>query len=63
MLITQNGEAKPVVMDVHSCEQQQRTLALIKLLALGNKDIEQDAVRSAEEVFAELDKDDCCLIR
>jgi len=58
MLITQNGEAKLVVMDVRSYEEYEQTLAMLKLLALGNKDIEQGAVRSAEEVFAELDKDD-----
>ena len=37
MLITQNGEAKPVVMDVRSFEEQEETLALLKILALGNR--------------------------
>lgn len=58
MLITQNGEARLVVMDVRSYEEQEQTLALLKLLALGNRDIDQGNFRAAEEVFAELDKSD-----
>ncbi len=55
MLITQNGEAKLVVMDVKSFEEQEETLALLKILALGNREIEQGKFRDAEDVFAELD--------
>ena len=58
MLITQNGEAKLVVMDVKSYEEQEETLALLKILALGNREIEQGKFRDAEEVFSELDKAD-----
>ena len=57
MLITQNGEAKLVVMDVRSYEDHQETLALLKLLALGNREIEQGRFRPAADVFAEMDKD------
>ena len=57
MLITQNGEAKLVVMDVRSYEQQEETLALLKILAMGNREIEQGHFRDAEDVFAELDAD------
>ena len=56
MLITQNGEAKLVVMDVKSYEEQAETLALLKILALGNREIEQGRFRSAEDVFAGLDE-------
>ena len=58
MLITQNGEAKLVVMDVKSFEEQEETLALLKILALGNREIEQGKFRDAEDVFDELDKAD-----
>lgn len=58
MLITQNGEAKLVVMDVKSYEEQEQTLALLKILALGNREIEQGRFRNAEDVFADLDKAD-----
>jgi prevent-host-death family protein len=58
MLITQNGEAKLVVMDVKSYEEQEETLALLKVLALGNREIEQGKFRDAEDVFTELGKAD-----
>jgi prevent-host-death family protein len=56
LLITQNGEAKLVVMDVKTYEEQEETLALLKILAIGNREIEQGKFRDAEDVFAELDK-------
>ncbi|MDH6166666.1 prevent-host-death family protein [Variovorax boronicumulans] len=58
MVITQNGEAKLVVMDVRSYEEHEATLALLKVLALGNREIEQGHFRSADDVFAELDQED-----
>lgn len=54
LVITQNGEAKAVLQDVASYEQTQETLALLKLLALGQQDIEAGRVRPAAEVFARL---------
>ena len=56
MLITQNGEAKLVVMDVKSYEEQEETMALLKMLALGNREIEQGRFRPADDVFAALDE-------
>lgn len=58
MLITQNGEAKLVVMDVRSYEELEQTLALLKILALGQRELEQGQFRASSEVFADLDQDD-----
>ena len=58
MLITQNGEAKLVVMDVKSYERQEETLALLKILAMGDRDIEQGRFRDANDLFAEMDSED-----
>jgi len=58
MLITQNGEAKLVVMDIKSYEEQEETFALLKILALGSHEIEQGKFREVEELFDELDKTD-----
>lgn len=58
LLITQNGEARLVVMDVHAYERQQETLALLKLLSLGQRDIDAGRMRDADDVFADLEKDD-----
>lgn len=58
LVITQNGEAKLVVMDVKSFEEQEGTMALLKLLAMGNREIEEGKFNDAQDVFAELDKAD-----
>lgn len=39
MIITQNGEAKAVIQDIASYEQTQETLALLKILALGQQQV------------------------
>lgn len=54
MVITQNGEAKMVIQDVQSYEETQETLALLKILALGNQQIEEGRVKSAKDIFAQL---------
>ncbi|WP_255372403.1 hypothetical protein [Duganella sp. CF517] len=41
-----------------SYEEQEQTLAMLKMLALGSREIEQGKFRDAEDVFAELDKAD-----
>jgi prevent-host-death family protein len=54
MVITQNGEAKAVIQDVASFEETQETLALLKLLALGNDDMDSGRTRPARNVVARL---------
>jgi prevent-host-death family protein len=54
LVITQNGEARAVLQDVASFEETQETLALLKILALGNQDIEAGRVKPAGEVLARL---------
>ncbi len=51
LVITQNGEAKAVLQGVVSFEETQETLALLKLLALGQRDIEEGRTRSAAAVM------------
>jgi len=51
LVITQNGEAKAVIQDIASYEESQETLALLKVLALGNRQIEQERVEPAERVL------------
>ena len=50
LVITQNGEAKAVLQDVASYEQTQETLALLKILALGNKQFADGRVRALADV-------------
>ena len=54
MVITQNGEAKAVIQDVASYEKDQETLALLKILALGERDRAEGRYRPADQVFADL---------
>ena len=54
LVITQNGEAKAVIQDLASYEETQDTLALLKILALGNQDIEAARVRPVADVVARL---------
>jgi len=57
MLITQNGEAKLVVMDVRSYEKYEETLAMLKILSMGSYQIETGAFRNADDVLSDLNKD------
>jgi prevent-host-death family protein len=54
MIITQNGEAKAVIQDVASYEQTQETLALLKILALGNQQVVQGRVKPLADVAKRL---------
>jgi len=54
LLITQNGEARLVVMDVAAWEQQEQAMALLKILALGQRDIDVGAYREAGAVLDDL---------
>ena len=54
LIITQNGEAKAVMQDIDSYEQMQETVALLKILALGGRQIESGQVQPAADVVARL---------
>lgn len=54
LVITQNGEAKAVLQDVASFEETQETLALLKILALGNQEAASAKVKPVADVIARL---------
>ena len=54
LVITQNGEAKVVIQDIESYEQTQETMALLKILALGTRQIEEGKVQPAGDVVQRL---------
>jgi prevent-host-death family protein len=56
LVITQNGEATAVMQDVASYEATQETLALLKILALGRRQVEEGRTIPADEVFRRLRK-------
>jgi prevent-host-death family protein len=54
LVITQNGEARAVLQDVASYEETQETLALLKVLALGNQQVAQGKLKPVAEVVRRL---------
>jgi prevent-host-death family protein len=52
MVITQNGEARAVIQDLASFEQTQETLALLKILSLGQQEIAAGKTSPSTQVFA-----------
>lgn len=55
IVITQNGEAKAVLMDTESYQDMRNSLGILKLLAEGEKDIENGNVYTQDEVFNEIE--------
>ncbi len=54
MIITQNGEAKVVLMDIASWERMKETMALLKILALGMRQVDEGRVTPVSEVVGRL---------
>jgi prevent-host-death family protein len=57
LIITQNGEAKAVLQDVASYEETQETLALLKLLAMGQQDVVEGRLTPFDKAMARLRAD------
>ncbi|RJO64389.1 MAG: type II toxin-antitoxin system Phd/YefM family antitoxin [Myxococcales bacterium] len=51
MVVTQNGEAKAVVMGVEQYDEWKRTLTLLKLLAQGEADAKAGRVMDQTDAF------------
>ena len=54
LITTQHGEARVVMQDIDSYEQMQETVALLKNLALGSRQVEVGQVQPAADVVARL---------
>ncbi|MFZ0614721.1 MAG: type II toxin-antitoxin system Phd/YefM family antitoxin [Desulfobacterales bacterium] len=54
MIITQNGEAKAVVMDIRQYEQMTESMAMLELIAQGKKDLAAGKYRPAVDAFRDL---------
>lgn len=55
--VTQNGEARAVLLDTESYEKMKKALGLLKLLTQGESDIAAGKVLSQEDFFSGLDRD------
>ncbi|MES0489497.1 MAG: type II toxin-antitoxin system Phd/YefM family antitoxin [Leptospirales bacterium] len=54
--ITQNGEATAVLIDTESFEKMQKTLGILKILAMGEKDVERGNVIDQSKLFSDIEK-------
>ena len=56
MIITQNGEAKVILQDIKLYEQTQESLALLKILAMSNKNLSDGKVKPFDQTFSDIRK-------
>ncbi len=54
LLITQNGAGAAVLQDVESYDRTRRALALMKLIAMGEHDVQAGRIIPQDEVFRAL---------
>jgi prevent-host-death family protein len=54
LIITQNGEAKAIVQDIDSYEKERETMAMLKILALGNQQINKGEVIPAADALKKI---------
>lgn len=63
VMITVNGKVQAVVQDALSFQQTQNQIALLRILALGKKQIEEGRVSDHDDFFAELQAEDEGIVR
>ena len=56
MVITQNGEAKAVLVDIVEYEQAQESFSLLKILALSKESYHQSKHKPAKKALADVRK-------
>ncbi len=54
IVITQNGEAKAVLLDTESYQEMLSAISILKLLSQSEKEIEDGKILKNDEVFREL---------
>ncbi|MDI3536973.1 MAG: hypothetical protein PWR12_488 [Eubacteriaceae bacterium] len=56
IIVTQNGEARGVLLDVDSYQEMINALTLLKLIQISENDISKGKVHQNKDVFADLTK-------
>jgi len=54
IIITQNGHARVIIQDLHSYEQIQDSLAMLKILAQGQDDVRAKRIKPLKQSFADI---------
>ena len=56
IVITQNGEAKAVLVDIESYQSMKDAFNLLKVIKLSEKDVQKGNFKDSEKVFSDLNK-------
>lgn len=56
IIITQNGEARGVFIDIESYQNMTNALSLLKIIQISEKEISNGDVRKCEDVFKDIYK-------
>ncbi len=56
IVITQNGEARAVLLDIETYQNIQDAFSLLNIIKIAEKDINNGKVRNIEDVFSDLEK-------
>jgi len=54
--VTQNGEAKAVILDPETYDKMKTALGLLKLTAQGEKDLADGKIAEQDQFFADMDR-------
>lgn len=56
VIVTVNGEARAIIQDIKEYEKDRESMAMLKILAMGRKDILKGRHKPVHQAFAELKK-------
>jgi len=56
IIITQNGEAKAVLLDTESYQSMKNSIGILKIISQSEKNIDDNELYTQESVFSELDE-------
>ena len=54
MIITQNGESKFILQDINLYEKTQESLAMLKILAISNKNLKDGKIKPINQAFKDI---------
>lgn len=55
MIVTQNGEARAVLLDIESYQNMKNAFSLLSIIKIGEDEIKRGEYQDAETVFEELE--------
>jgi len=56
VVVTVNGEARVIIQDIKEYEKDRESMAILKILAMGRKDMLEDRHKPLDQAFGELKK-------